>query len=382
MKILYVTSYPLEYNTSANIRNQGLINGLIKNGHEVYTLSPYPNDLRFFSGELLNTPFAGRFWLDSPSEPALKKDTPQTHIKLKTWLLTIYSTFSVYDRRSSYAKRVDGLTIGSEEYDIMISSSDPKSAHLVAEMVLKRSKGRIGKWIQYWGDPFLNDVSHDHLLQKNKIRREERRLLSKADKIVYVSPFTAEELESNYPEYKNKIAFLPIPYIDAPEMPGSACVGTEYVAYMGNYGSVNRNIMPLIDAVNSLNVHTAIIGNSDVKIEPNEHLIIKERIPSKELEEFTKKVKVFVCICNKKGTQIPGKVYHYVNSGKPILIILDGDRIDKMKEYFESFDRFYLCGNNQRDIESTLKTILSENKVFSTPDALNPTTIAEKFIKL
>ena len=382
MKILYVTSYPLEYNTSANIRNLGLINGLIKNGNEVYTLSPYPNDLRFFSGDLLNVPFSGRYWLDSPSTHFQKKDNSQKNIKLKTWLLSIYSSFSVYDRRASYAQRVNSSTLGGEKFDIMISSSDPKSAHVIAEMVMKKNIGKIGKWIQYWGDPFLNDVSHDHLFQKNKIRREERRLLSEADKAVYVSPFTSEELEGNYPEFKDKIVFLPIPYIDSDKPKQQFDVNSEYVAYMGNYGSVNRNIIPLVNAVNRLKIKTAIIGNSDVKIEPNEHLIIKERVPGKELEKFTQKVKIFVCICNKKGTQIPGKVYHYVNTRKPILIILDGDRIDRMKSYFESFNRFYLCENKQSDIESVLNTIISDNKTFSTPDSLNPTTIANEFVKL
>ena len=53
MEILFITSYPLEYNTSANIRNISVLNGLIKNGHRVYTLSPYPTNLAFYSGRLL-----------------------------------------------------------------------------------------------------------------------------------------------------------------------------------------------------------------------------------------------------------------------------------------------------------------------------------------
>ena len=39
MRILYITSYPLEYSSSANMRNIALIKGLIENGNEVHTLS-------------------------------------------------------------------------------------------------------------------------------------------------------------------------------------------------------------------------------------------------------------------------------------------------------------------------------------------------------
>ena len=68
MNILFVTSYPLEYNSSANIRNWGLIEGLLANGHMISTLSPYPTDRELFNGKLLSDYFEKRYWVGSMTQ--------------------------------------------------------------------------------------------------------------------------------------------------------------------------------------------------------------------------------------------------------------------------------------------------------------------------
>ena len=57
VKVLYVTAEPLEYNSSANIRNWGLVEGLHANGVAVYTLCPYPTDRKMFNGVVDNRSF-------------------------------------------------------------------------------------------------------------------------------------------------------------------------------------------------------------------------------------------------------------------------------------------------------------------------------------
>ena len=63
MNILFVTTYPLEYNTSANIRNIALIEGLLKLGHVVSTYSLYPEDARFFN-KILSIGIKSRYWIN------------------------------------------------------------------------------------------------------------------------------------------------------------------------------------------------------------------------------------------------------------------------------------------------------------------------------
>ena len=212
------------------------------------------------------------------------------------------------------------------------------------------------------------------------VKREERKLLNMADKVVYVSPFTVEEQVKKYPSFKSKIVFLPIPYRISNNNP-QISYEKGLVGYFGDYSSKFRNIIPFYNAIKQMGIRANIIGNSDVSLASTRDINVKGRLPIQELVDITDKTHVFVCICNLHGTQIPGKVYHYVNSGKPILVILDGDRKNELKNYFESFNRFYICDNTQDSIVSCLITIVDEERFFQVPDSLNPHIIARKFIE-
>jgi len=382
MNILFITSYPLEYNLSANVRNWGLIEGLIANGNTISTLSPYPTNQELFNGEIVTKGLEKRYWIGVHSiEPVTKPATnaPSWKNKLKAFGYRMFNYISVYDRRI-FLKRAINVDEIKEQFDFIISSSDPKSAHVFAlELLNKRPD--IGKeWIQYWGDPFSNDISVKRLFGNFFVGIAERKLLKRADKIVYVSPFTSQSIQSKYPEFKQKIAFLPIPYrISGCTDNGSYENGL--VGYFGDYNSSNRNILPLYEALKEAGYKSNIIGNSDVHLEQCENISIKNRMPSEDLEDITTKTHIFICVCNLHGTQIPGKVYHYVNTKKPILIILDGDRQNELRAYFDSFNRFYLCDNNKESISKALQMIIGANKEFVVPESLNPRVIAKRFIK-
>lgn len=378
MRILFVTSYPLEYNTSANIRNMGLIHGFLENGHSVSTFSSYPTDPTLYSGEYLDFPFNKRYWVGSKSTIVVDHTKKTLFAKLKILASKLITEFAVYDRRVSLARSIKSGLI-KEEYDYIISSSDLKSSHVLAEKLLLTHPNKLGKWIQYWGDPFSNDISNNHRFSAKRIVKEEERLLRIADKVVYVSPFTRDEMASKYPFYSNKLKFLPIPFIRKAE---KVCVEVdkELVAYLGDYNSKNRNILPFVKAVKDSEIRTVIAGTSDLVIENTNTLSVLGRLQGSDIEELSEKTGVFVCICNLYGTQIPGKVYHYVDTGKPILVILDGDREDELKKYFETYNRFYLCQNKADIIAKTLKSIISDYRRFSTPHSLDPATIADFFL--
>jgi len=381
MKILFVTTYPLEYNLSANVRNWGLIEGLLANGNSVSTLSSYPTDRNLYNGVIETRGLLKRYWI---GENHLKSELNSTTAlsswksKLKTLAYNLFNYISVYDRRV-FLKRVIRFNEINEQFDIIISSSDPKSAHVFALELFKKRPDIGKKWIQYWGDPFSNDISVKRLFGNFFVNIAEKKLIKLADKVVYVSPFTTLSIQSKYPEYKDKIVFLPIPYrLSGCKDNGS--YNTGLIGYFGDYSSSNRNILPFYEALKETGYDANIIGNSDVHLDSCENITIKSRIPSQDLENIASKTHVFVCICNLSGTQIPGKVYHYVNRQKPILIILDGDKQKELRDYFESYDRFYLCDNNKISIVETLHRIIRSNEVFKVPDALNPTVIADKFL--
>lgn len=384
MKILFVTSYPLEYNLSANIRNWGLIDGLLANGEAVSTLSPYPTDRKLFNGTIDSECFVKRYWIGGEAKTSSTSASQPTkggfRIILKTWAYKLFNYFSIYDRRRFLTRKINVREI-EDTFDVIISSSDPKSAHLFAREVLKQKPSIARKWVQYWGDPFSNDITTSRLFGNLFVKREEKKLLGWTDRAVYVSPFTAADVKKKYPQFSEKILFLPIPYRLSNDKKSEKYYEKGLVGYFGDYTSHNRNILPFYDAVVEAHIKTNIIGDSDVQLSETELIHIGSRIPSQELKQTTDMTHLFVCVCNLHGTQIPGKVYHYVNTGKPILIVLDGERTADLRKYFESFNRFYLCENTKESILDSLKQVLSEDKSFGIPDALNPQKIAKRFVE-
>lgn len=385
MNILFITSYPLEYNTSANIRNLGLIEGLFANGHNVCTYSPYPTNLALFDGALLDFPFDKRFWIGGISN----KSTDVTSNfnngilnKLKRYIYNSYNYLMIYDRRR-FLKRYVSIDDFDRNFDIVISSSDPKSAHLFAEKLFKQNSAIAKRWVQYWGDPFSGDISYKRFLGNLRIKREEHRLIRLSDKAVYVSPFTADDMRTKYPDLKPKIYFSPIPYrlSNTPSKMFEFNNNDVILGYMGDYNSSNRNILPLYNVLKNANLQSYIVGNSDLKLRPTENIIVEERLQGERFRRMTEQVNVFVCVCNLGGTQIPGKIYHYINTGKPIMVVVDGEYSDELKRYFDSFNRFYICYNNEESIQECIERIIKERKSFDIPLTLNPKIISDKIIQ-
>lgn len=151
MNILFVTTYPLEYNTSANIRNIALIEGLLKLGHAVSTYSLYPEDARFFN-KILSIGIKSRYWINKgdaiKSISTVQLSKWNVYVKKKAYY--VYSLFSIYDRRKSFVKQINSKLF-NEKFDVVISSSDMKSAHLYVEELFKQDSSIANKWIQYWG---------------------------------------------------------------------------------------------------------------------------------------------------------------------------------------------------------------------------------------
>lgn len=385
MKILYITSTPLEYNSSANMRNIAIIKGLQQLGNEVSSLSSEAVNSSIYSddiSEIINV--KNRYWLKlgAIQNNITNNINQKNNFKkiIKNRIYKIYTKFSIYDPKKTLVSKVSKDFI-KEKFDLIISSSDPKSSHLIAERLIELNPNITKKWIQYWGDPFVGDINKNSIIPANVIKREEKRLIGLCDEVVYVSPFTLEQQQKNYPEYKDKMKFVPIPYIEEKIFTtGSNSKVT--LGYFGDYKSSDRNIKPLYETIIKNNdCYLNICGNSDIKLEEKENVSIRPRQKMNVVEELEKNSDILVCICNKKGTQIPGKIYHYAATNKPILIILDGDKKEELRKYFESFNRYKLCENTEEDIMKAVKDIINEKVEYKPLTLLSSEKIAKKFIK-
>ncbi|WP_230137694.1 hypothetical protein, partial [Peribacillus frigoritolerans] len=174
MKILFITSSPLEYSSSANLRNIALIKGFSELGHEVSTLTAKPEESSsYYDSSLINFNLDKRYFINISQAHShfTSKTEDLSSLKnkfkreVKKNFYQLYTSFSIYDPRKNLVSNVNKVKI-KDTFDLIISSSDPKSSHLLAEKLIELKPGITKKWIQYWGDPFTNDINKKSLIPK------------------------------------------------------------------------------------------------------------------------------------------------------------------------------------------------------------------------
>lgn len=379
MKILFVSTSPLEYSASSNMRNIALLNGLIQNGHKIYTLTPMADkNFKMYDDSLCDVKIEKQYYIDMGIIHSSLSKSNSSKNKIKSLIYNLLKKIKIYDFRSDLARK--NIVI-DEKFDILISSSDPKSSHLVAKKLIKRNPEIAKRWIQYWGDPFYDDVNDKRKFIKKIIKIEESRLIKMADKVIYVSPFTLENQKNIYNKYKDKMYFLPIPFNK--EIIYNIKKNKKLkLGYFGDYYSRNRNIIPLYNSVKeNKNSELIICGNSNLSLKNDSNINVFDRQQLSIIRKYEKECDVLVCICNIHGSQIPGKIYHYAATNKPILIIIDGELNEKLKIYFESFNRYILCYNNKKSIQDTLDILVKSDLKYSPCNELKSSNIASEFIK-
>lgn len=392
LNILFVTLNPVETNSSAMLRNYALIKGLLLNDCEIEILTiPALETMPSYDTSLK--------WDDKVQITKLSNDKVYVNLvnnqesylgkwkkKLLPYLRFFYHKISLFDYTINIAHNASPDKLKKNYYDVIISSSDPKSSHYAVEELI--TKGiKYGKWIQYWGDPMANDITNNTLLPKKYIEYKEKRILKLADSIIYVSKFTLIEQRKLFPELKDKMDVIPIPYIKKKVYPIRKNVIDFKLSYLGDYNSTIRNLKPLYDTIEGLGdekIELTIAGNSDLKLQNKNNIEILPRVNQANLENIEEKSDVLVCLLNTKGSQIPGKVYHYAATNKPILVILDGEepRKGEIRKYLESFDRYILCDNDTENLKKTIKKIKTNNIPLKNMPSrfFEPSFIAKNFL--
>lgn len=388
LKILFVISSYIQSGSSANIRNNALIEGLCDNGHIVDVLSREP-DIEFGRCDLsMKLPPVRNFIYIikkanevNSRQNSISNENKKNKSKFFQIALKIYNSISIWDTWYFKVKRIKKIDL-KDDYDLMISSSDPKSSHYLAKKIYKQNKSKIGRWIQYWGDPFVLDINQS-AGSKARIKMVEKSLIKLADKVVYVSPFTLEKQMQIYKKYSNKMTFLPIPVRKKEITYNETTINSSLkLGYFGAYKKRDRDILPLYKAINNSKHTLEIIGPSDVILESTKNVIVHEqvRVPVSEVEKKEQEVDVLICICNRSGTQIPGKAYHYAMTNKIILLVLDGENASRIKEYFSKYNRYVFSDNNEKSILDALNNISNDSSLKTPCLSFSPQSIAKDFI--
>lgn len=384
-KILFVVARPLEINTSASIRNKSMIEGLLQNGHTVDLVTAAPNTQHTAYDESLAVQGVRtiRIAMNNMQKLAGIGGKNKLLLKLKSIAYKWMTRHEVYDHLKSLANHTDMVDLEDGQYDYIISSSDPKSSHLFVLKLLEKQRVCFkGKWIQIWGDPFLADITQTNR-NKRLIKNEELRLLQGADWVFYVSKLTLEQQKQLYPTAASKMRYTPIPYVQENITTNRVLneVDTVELAYCGDYSPAVRNLVPLYDAVNeSDNMRLIICGGSDKPLQSTKSVHVKGRVPYSITREVENNADILVFLANRCGAQIPGKIYQYAGTNKPILFILDGE-VEVLRSQFEQYGRFVFVNNTRESIQFGIKTIIESGKEYQPLQEFSKADIMRRFIR-
>ena len=385
MRILYVVSRPLQINTSASIRNRATISGLKENGHFVDVVTTMPDSNHMSFDDSMEMQDVNCKYIELHGVQSMARIGRRIR-----FLKPIYNFFnkcfqrnSIYDNLVGIVNHTSLVDLKESKYDVVISSSDPKSSHLFVDKLLRDSKEYFtGKWIQIWGDPFLDDITLSPCIDKNSVYKEELRLLESADKIIYVSKLTLIRQKERYGSCAYKMHYHPIPYNNEiiSDIRDLSKVDSVKVAYCGDYHSKIRNIIPLYEAVKSIShINLTIYGMTDLILNQTENIIIKPRQKHSDVEALEKEADILVHLSNLKGSQIPGKLYQYSGTNKPILFILDGD-IKLLLDEFRQYNRFNFSNNTTEDISRCLIDMIKYQQKHSPIPEFSKKIISNKIL--
>lgn len=385
MNILVVTLSPIGALTSSMFRVLAVTKGLMEQGHCVdfitvpmnalqseNKLEEWTKDLNIIeinSGQSVNA--------------VLNLKNEKTFISkmkngMRNILRKIWHTFVIYDNSLINAYKIQIKLLPKKEYDLILSSSDPKTSHIAVKNLIRQGL-KYKRWIQYWGDPLTADITNRSIYPRWILKKVEKKLIKGADKIIYVSPFTLDIQKRLFKQYENKMCFIPTPYMKK-EIFEKTSNEKYTVGYFGAYTSRVRNIIPFYEAIKEMNdeIHAVIMGDSDLKLESTPEIEIYQR-GIKTIYE--RKSDLIVCLLNNRGSQIPGKIYHAAGTNKPILVIVDGDDKQDMISFLNSYNRYYVCENEKNKIMDAIRTIRNEKREFSPLPEFDYASVAKEIIK-
>ena len=399
MKILVAAGYCLRVNSSANLCHLSYLNGLIDCGHTVDLLTvseksqpidpgiklPSIRNIFTYDASLYEqignrrhqAPLAPTSVPAQPSSPVGNRKSLRSLFKAR--LRAIYGPHRMsiiwYHRAKSFRSK--------EQYDLVISLSDPPVSHKLIGWLLAKKRIHAEHWIQIWEDPWSMDING--YITLDSIRCEEERLLAQAEQVLYVSPLTLMYQQQFFPAQAKKMTWMPLPsYYQSDLLPQNFSQLT--FGYFGDYTSHVRNLQPFYDAAVALGLDATICGNSDTPFPSTETIHVFPRLPLGALKVHEDRANVLVFLCNRSGGQIPGKLYQYAATNKLILFIMDGKAQEQevLRNYFSPFHRFLFCENTQASITEAIHFLQAQSidPALHTPmTRFSPTQIITEIIE-
>ncbi|MDR6121901.1 hypothetical protein QFZ87_001498 [Bacillus sp. SLBN-46] len=384
MRVLYITGSCLQCNTSANMSHNSFVQGLIENNchvdiimsdpglqdidpkmpvwkeanYYIYKSVPKMDRLRLITKSIIDRNIDKRTNTEKFNQQQNVEELERQQNKnFRKVLKYVFYNLLTHDSPHYISRK--WLKNASKyktklEYDLIISNSSPESSHALAATLLRKKHIIANRWIQLWEDPWYYEF---YSKQKKNVLEEEIRLLHLADQIYYVSPLTLLYQKKYVPDASDKMNCLPLPYLKTSSKQGLKESNIEVVfGYFGDYYSNVRNLKPFYEASDELNAKVNIYGDTNENFKSTKNINVSGRVEIGVVNKVQENTDVLIHLCNLKGGQIPGKIYHYSGTEKPIIFILDGEQEEKqfLKDFFGKFNRYHFCDNTKESIKEIM----------------------------
>lgn len=388
-KILFITTSYILKNSSAAIRNNSLVKGLVELGYTVDVCTIQ------WSKELYSPFFEkeqnGNIYYDQlPNLIRIAKiKNNQIRKKDNKWLTKTRQLLKKIlffpDGCYEWIKKFREIDVS--QYMCVISSSDHKTSHFVG-LKIKRLYPSL-PWIQIWGDPWSTDVN-TLCFMKPLIAYYEKKLISESDKVVYVSEVTMRDMQKKYPCYSEKMYTIPRGFyfeINSPIF-NPTCMRIVYTGVI-SYG---RNPLVLLKAINKLKLP---LSDCTVEFYGNIPLEMREQLNSfpfvklydsvdfEHMSTILASASILLYLSNKQGSsQIPGKLFDYMGTNKPILCLVS-DEFEPTSMFLKQYERCIVLKNSESDICNNWSKIESACRNIYTPEEkFSPKNIASQVVDL
>lgn len=243
------------------------------------------------------------------------------------------------------------------EYDVIISFSNPFSSHYIASVL---SEKYDIPWIAYYFDPFFSNYTLD-IESIDKRKKIEEHILSKAKRVIITYPTNIDYKQRNVSFNSNIIQA---------EMPGirkdmyyldNNVKHTRYICcFVGNLYRDIRNPQNIIKLFSSLEENTELyfVGGyygQEIhvdEIKDNIHFVGKKT--GEDLQKVFRETDFLINIGNSITNQMPSKIFDYISTGKPIINFYNNDNCPTL----QYTSKYTLAINiDEREIEKDIEKV-------------------------
>ena len=276
--------------------------------------------------------------------------------------------------------------VHAEKPDVVFATGGPWTALLVGKNLAKKFKVPfVADFRDPWTDNPYMEGRPRSILQKAK--RAERSIYESAARVIANTPELCDKLRTDHPDLGEKFLTITNGFDDEPSLlsidpcenrrSGPSCSGPRDLIELCHYGTVygNRSPVALFQAVKELVDHKQIrpdqlrirfVGAWEAAEPSCENLArdLEQRgmvrreppVAHDRCVRLMREAKVLLLLQPALPLQIPGKIYEYIATGRPLLVIGGEGATDNLVEE----NQLGLCCPNQvADIKILLSRLVS-----------------------